>query len=273
MAFSANSATVAQWLVIAPLCGLSSARFAPLTMQDQAETCATQAKPSGAPSDFVTACTAAILARGIIYYKNAPGDCGSPTAIVPGETQEIASGISAMAGAIPLPGIGSFVNAIVGIFGASHTAAVQTEQSTICQVAGVINQCFAYYDAQVRSGTISPSTAIAGMQAYIAQVSEQLQTIEKPCNAACVYQGQLAAQVLFLNYYYPAIAPADIFSSAPGAAPSQLGTAPGGVIAQGEGVAVGLLGPAATKLGLSTETLLLILLALLAVFGVGYALL
>ena len=273
MAFNASTATLPGWLAIAPLCGLPIANFAPSSFEEIAQTAATQSTPPGAPSVFVVPCTASLMARGIIYYKNAPGDCGRATTIVPGDTQEIASGISAMAGAIPLPGIGSFVQAITNIFGAAHTAAVQTEQATICQVAGVINQVFAYYDAQVKSGAISPSTAYVGLQAYIAQVNEQLSSIAKKCDAACVYMAQLAAHSIFVQSYYPAIAPVGLFSGAPGAAPATGSSSPGGVIATGEGIATGLLSPLTAATGLSASVIGIILLALFALFGLGYWLL
>jgi hypothetical protein len=279
MAFNASTATLAQWLAIAPACGLPAKNFAPASFYDQAITCATNAKPPGAPADFVSACTPALIARGIIYYKNVPGDCGTPTQIQPSiaaseenTALSAVSGIASMTGAA-IPGIGPFLSSIIGIFGQAHAQAVANEQSTICQVAGIINQAIAYCDSLVVSGKISPATAYAGLQAYIAQVTTQLQSIEKKCNAACVYQGQLAAHAAFAQTYYAALAPAAAFTSAPGAAPSQLGEIPGGVIAVGEGVAVSVFQPAANALGISTESFLFILLALIALFGIGLAVL
>ena len=289
MAFNANTATLAQWLAIAPLCGLPAANFAPPSFYADALTAAKNNVPPGAPSDFVAACQPALIARGIIYYKIAPGDCGRATPLGLGNaqlTQEAGSaassgisiaaqlagagsGIASMAGAV-LPGIGIAVQAITSIF-AAHAQAVANEQKTICSVAAVINQAFAYYDGLVKKGKLSPSAAIAGMQTFISQVNGQLQTIEKKCNAACVYEGQLAAHVTFLNSYYPAIAPASIFSAAPGASVLSLGGVPGGVLRVGESVATGLLAPVATALHTSTSALGLILLVLIAIFAVGYA--
>lgn len=235
--------TTAQWnnvadiLAIAPLCGLPVANFAPLAYQAQAEVSAQKNLPPGAPSDWVSVCTASLLARGIVYYKNVPGDCGTPTQIntenaqLAGAAGQVASGIASMAGAA-LPGIGVFVSAIQSIF-AAHAAAVANEQKTICAVAGVINQVFAYYDNLVKRGALSPSAAYTGMQTFLAQANAQLQTIEKKCNAACVYQGILAAHADFVVSYYPAIAPNQASAHAPGAPPSSSGTTPGGVIQVG----------------------------------------
>jgi hypothetical protein len=271
MAFNAQTATLAEWLAAAPLCGLPAKNFAPSQFWTQAQTCATNAVPPGAPAIFVVPCTAALIARGIIYYKNNPGDCGVQTQIQPSTSEQAldnVAGIASMTGAV-VPGIGPFLSQIIGIFGANHAAAVANEQATICQVAGIINQAIAYVDSLVVSGKISPATAVAGLQSYIAQVTTQLQTIEKKCNAACVYEAQLAAHAAFASTYYQAIAPVAAFVSAPGAAPSQLNGTPGGVIATGEGVAVATLQPAANALGVSTDTLFLILLVIGLLFGIG----
>jgi hypothetical protein len=272
MTFNAQTATLAEWLAAAPLCGLPAKNFAPSSFWEQAQVCAQNATPPGAPAIFTVPCTASVIARGIIYYKQNPGDCGLATQIQPSATTTDAvtavSGIASMTGSV-IPGIGPFLDQIIGIFGANHAAAVANEQATICQVAGIINQAIAYCDSLVISGKISPATGYAGLQAYVAQVKTQLQTIEKKCNAACVYEAQLDAHVAFAQSYYAAIAPASAFVSAPGAPPQQLGGTPGGVIAVGEGVAVNVLGPTAAKLGISTETFLFILLALVVLFGIG----
>lgn len=282
MAFNSSTASVSGWLGIAPLCGLPASRFVPASLQSQAATVAARHVPPGAPSDWVTVATASLIARGIIYFKNAPGDCGLGTQIQPSETTQIGQGISAMAGAA-LPGIGPFLNAIVGIFGAAHNAAVANEQATICQVASIINQVFAYYDQQVILGNISASNAYTGMQSYLAQVNEQLQTIEKKCNAACVYQGILAAHADFVQSYYPAIAPIvaaqatapgqPIVTSGPGGTLALEGAPGGAPVATGGGVVVNALQPVAAAAGVSTSSLALILVVLVALFAIGWAVL
>lgn len=223
------SGSVAAQLAIAPACGLPAINFAGPSFLSDAQTCAQNAKPPGSPADFVVVCTAQLMARGIIYYKQAPGDCGSPTQIDP-STEDIAVGIGSMVGS-QIPGIGPFVagiGSIFGAFGAAHQQAVETEQATICKVAGLVNQLFAYYDALVRAGKVSPSVAYTGIQSFISQLNAQLQTIYKSCNASCVYQGVLSAHAAFVQIYYPAIAPVSFFQTKPASPPSQWGTNPGG---------------------------------------------
>lgn len=171
-----------------------------------------------------------------------------------------------MAGAV-LPGIGIAVQTISQIF-AHHAEAVANEQKTICSVLAVMNQVIGYYDKQVRAGNLSPSAAYAGMQNFIGQVDEQLSTIEKPCNSACVWTGVLQAHADFCQSYYPAIAPLGLFSHAPGGAPSLLDSVPGGVILSGGAAKV------LSSLGLSSSSsmsaALVILVVILAIVAIGW---
>lgn len=242
--------TVQDYLNNAPSVGLLSSNFVPASFRSQCGSVAQNSVPPGAPATFITACTASLIIRGILYFKSNPGDCGSPTQLNLTDatlTQEsgaaasagvklasslagAGSGIASMAGAV-LPGIGVAVSAITQIF-ANHAQAVAREQSTICSVANIINQVIPYYDNLVRRGQISPSTAYAGMQTFLNQVNAQLASIEKTCDAACVYQGILKAHSQFVQMYWPQIAPAQAVAHAPGAPPASI-TAPGGVVAVG----------------------------------------
>jgi hypothetical protein len=237
MSFSAPT-TVAGWVALGPTNGLNALNNVPQSMWAQALLSAQRKVPAG-PSNAgrVIGCQAFIIVRGLIYYKNNPGDCGTATqtidlgAQIAGAAGQLATGIAAMAGAV-LPGIGIAVAAIQDIF-ASHQAAVTDEQTTICKVAGIINQVIPYYDNLVRTGQLDPSDAAAGMQTYINQVNEQLDTILKQCNAACVYSAVLAAHADFVQSYYPAIAPVQASAHAPGAPPVANNTSPGGVVQVG----------------------------------------
>jgi hypothetical protein len=231
-----NTATwsVQDWLNAAPACGLPTANFVPASLRTGKETdVANNSIPPGAPSDFATVCQASLIARGIIYFKSNPGDCpvvtplGITNAQLTGLAGQTAAGIASLAGTT-LPGIGVAVSAIQAIF-ANHAQAVATEQEVICSVAGIVNQVFAFYDAAVAQGKLSPTTAYAGMQTYLAQVTGQLDAIKKgTCDAACVYIGILTAHATYVQWYYPQIAPPQLSPAAPGAAPVAP-TTPGGV--------------------------------------------
>ena len=150
--------------------GLPASNFVPQSLRSIASSVAQNSVPSKAPSTFVTACTASLICRGIIYFKSNPGDCGSPTGLdlenaqltglagnaasaglsVASKIAGAASGISGIAGAA-LPGIGIAVQVLTQIF-ANHAAAVADEQTTICKVALLINQVIPFMITQSEGG-------------------------------------------------------------------------------------------------------------------------
>lgn len=203
-------------------------------------------KPASAPSDFPIACEAMLRARGLIYYKNNPGDCGAPPPVagfgsgqIVGLSGTAASGVigglgaaGAISGAATL-GIGTAITlAVAGIEGifAHHAQAVANEQSTICAVAGYFNPLIKQIDNAVRSGAITASEGVVFMQQIAQQAINGLSSIMKVCNAACVYVGVLKAHIDFVSYFYPKISPPiSIGANNPGGAPDYFGTPPGGV--------------------------------------------
>lgn len=270
MSVDTKNWTVQDWLNVAPASGLPPSNFVPESLRATCASIAQKHKPASSPANFVTACTACLIARGLIIWKNSPGDCGSPTQVDYSDVQavqSIASGISQMAGA-SLPGIGAAVKIVTDIF-AHHDQAVANEQATNCAVANIVNSVLNHYDRLVANGNMSPSTAYAGMQSYLGQVRAKLATIEKTCNAACVWAGVVDAHSDFVQTYYPALAPVGFFSHAPGAPPSNFGTAPGGVIQVGGGLAASLpsgSGSVSGGLTISTNELILGLGALVLIF-------
>jgi hypothetical protein len=252
-------------LAEAPLYGLPAANFVPADFRNQCLTVAQRNAPPGATADFVENCRVMLIARGLMARHKVPGDCASPVSVDFSDVQitqgagEIANGIASMAGTA-LPGIGFAIRTIQNIF-AHHDIAVANEQKVICQVAGIINQVIAYYDRQVRSGALAPSTAYAGMQRFFAQCNAQLSTIYKKCNASCQYEGFIAAHSDFVQSYYPYLAPVQFGAHAPGAAPTVNGTTPGGVLQIGSAI----LNPIEQAVSGFSSTGQLILLGLAAV--------
>ncbi len=250
--------TLQGWIALGTYMGLNPANYAPSQFWNAANASVVKnlhSASSTPPPAQIAQAQSMLIVRGLIYQKKSPGDCGTYTTLDFGNVDltegagkaasgilsglsQVSSGIASFAGAA-LPGIGIAVQAITQIF-ANHAAAVADEQTTLCHVAAVINQVIPYYDAQVKSGAIDPSTAYTGVQQFIAQVNAALQQIYKSCNAACVYMSILAAHADFLTTYYPAIAPRQIAPNKPGAAPSSIiTTAPGGVPQVGNTLGVG----------------------------------
>src|SRR5262249_7036679 len=99
--------------------------------------------PTGGKNGWVTCLVAAfIITRRVIYSKNTPGDCGAQVRPQLGTTGLVTVGLGNAAVADPEPiskGILSGLAAIGGVFTAHHVQAVQTEQNTLCDVAGKYN--------------------------------------------------------------------------------------------------------------------------------------
>jgi hypothetical protein len=280
---NACTATVEQFLQLGPNYGLPAANYVPASLRSQAAIVAARNPPAnpnsvhyqGKVCPTINASTANLIMRGLLYWRTDYVPCSKSVPLdlsgaqITGEVGSIAIGIASMAGT-SIPGIGPAIAAIKSIF-QHHALAVAKEQDTICSVAGVINQVLAHLDAQVLNGTISPSTASAGLQTYIAQVSEQLATITtaNPCNAGCVMQSYLAAHADFAQSYYPAIAPLSFFSSAPGGFPSSLSGIPGGIIQVGEKIVN--LPLAALGINATANQLFAVLVVVILLIVVGLA--
>jgi hypothetical protein len=233
-------------------CGASAQGLLPYDATDintkAIQAAVASATPNGAPSSFKVVAEAMLRSGGLIYYKSNPGDCGTPSPI-PGIGVPQIAGLSGSAGSGVVGGLGAAgiisgpltlgigaaitvgVGAIEQIF-AHHSEAVANEQATICAVVNFFNKYKKQIDVAVQTGQISPDQ---GAQ-YLIQIANQAQTglssIEKTCDAACVYAAICQAFMNFCHTWYDSIAPAGyIFPQQPGGAPTAMGTPPGGVTA------------------------------------------
>lgn len=188
--------TVQEWLAIT---GHTYDPNDPLTSVYQSV--AANNNPSHAPSGNPALIEACLRVRGMIYWKNSYGDCGTATRVAPSATQ--IAGVATKG----IPVIGSVISNILGLFGAGHAQAVATEQSTICDVANKCNSAIPQIDAAVASGALSVQDAISTMQKAMTMLIAELGTIKKDCNAACVYTSVCQAHADFAKTYYPSIAP------------------------------------------------------------------
>ena len=198
---------------------------------------------------FVAPCSANLRARGLIYYKKTPGDCGSGNAPssgfssgqIVGLSGQAASGVIGglgVAGVLTGPatlGIGTAVSlAVAGIseIFSHHATAVADEQSTICSVVNYFNPVCRQIDNAVANGQISPDQGVTYMRQVTQQAINGLQTIYKKCNAACYYIGYLRAHADFVSTFYPYLSPdgpTGLRAQAPGAAPTGTNNPPGAV--------------------------------------------
>jgi len=220
----------------------------PASFDSQYTIVAKRNRPSGTSPNFYIPCEANLRARGLIYYKSNPGDCGggslAPGGVSAGQIVGLsgvaASGVIGGIGAAGILsgaatfGIGSAVTlAVAGIqdIFAHHAQAVANEQATICKVANFFNPVLRQIDRAVEAGAISPDQGITYVRQLTMQAINGLQSIYKPCNAACYFIGYLRAHADLVSSLYSVIAPAatGIFAQAPGSAPVTFGTPPGGV--------------------------------------------
>lgn len=205
-----------------------------------------QSRPPSAPSGYNVVCEGMLRAGGLCYWKTNPGDCGAPQ-MIPGITSgqivglsgQAASGVTGalgvagvIGGAATL-GISAAVTVAVGAIEAvfsHHATAVANEQATICAVAGYFNAAKARIDNAVMLGAISPDAGVTYLRQVANQAKTGLASIQKTCDAACVYSAVIQA---FINYsvtWYDSIAPTTVIQAqAPGGPPTTWGTPPGGV--------------------------------------------
>jgi hypothetical protein len=278
--------TIQEWLAKAAQCGCAGRQNPNDPFASLYPTIADRNMPASSPQGlphFTAEMTASLIARGMIYYKNSPGDCGSPTSLDLTSASLAKSGgsvasaglsvglaaaqIGGAAAAGATAGLSVAISAIVEVFH-HHAQAVATEQETLCRMANIVNQVIPHVDALVANGTISPSDGEGQLANFVEQVNGQLQAIEKTCNAACFYQGILNAHADFAKSYYPALAPPQILAPlAPFSAPVSLYNSPGGVPAASLGIAHTLSGvPAVSGFVLTTQDLLLGGIVLLIIF-------
>jgi hypothetical protein len=181
-----------------------------------------------------------IRARGITYYKQNPGDCGSGSPVpsgfgsgqIVGLSGQAAGGIVSTlgaAGTLAGPatlGISTAISvAVAGIedIFAHHAQAVANEQATECAMQNYLNPAIRQIDKAVLSGQITDQQGIAFMNQVGNQAISGLQSIVKPGNLAYGTIGLIKSLMDFAYYYYPIISPIDQFTAnRPGQAPSTI---------------------------------------------------
>lgn len=157
---------------------------------------------------------ACLRTRAVLYYKNQPGDCGSPSQPNTGASDieagaQIGGAIASSFGAA-IPGLGSIISLITSIFEA-HAQAVATEQATLCQVSGQATQGIKAIDAAVIAGKITPAQGLQAMQQLSQICASGLSKIAKnSTDAANYYVGIMNAHSAFAPYYYAAVAPVGV---------------------------------------------------------------
>ena len=173
--------------------------------------------------DFMAQGEAFLRARTIAYMKKHPGDCGG--SFIPQGSNALqavklsqaalggASAIGTAVGATALSAVlgpltlGFSLGAIpFTLIEAHHAQAVQTEETTLCQLTGGFNVTAQAIEKAVRENQISERDADAYIENLSDNIVQGLEQIKKVCNAACYYQGFIRAyQDFCINFLYPNI--------------------------------------------------------------------
>lgn len=206
----------------------ASVPFAPPVVDDS--TLLNIAAGAGARSSDFTMCLAMafLKTRRMIYWRVTPGDCGTKNIDVSGLTateanlESLGGGIGAKLLAVPDPtmvtkaagAILTGLSSIFGVFTQAHIQAVQTEETTLCQVSIKYNGTMQEIENAVAAGRLSPDNANAFMDELQQQLDPVLTSIAKKCcgqgscDAACGFRIALRAlQTFNKKYVFPALAP------------------------------------------------------------------
>lgn len=196
--------------------------------------------PSGPqPGDcswFPSEVAAHMIARGILYYKKSPGDCGKTTALGSNLSSGLkysqlglgsvaaasstpalvgAAGLTAAtAGAIGLAtfGVGLAIVPVMAIV-QHHIQAVAKSEGTICAVAGASLEAIPQIDVMVAQGKLTAQQGVDALAQLITQLKTALEPVSgigksgHPCNAGCCYQAILDCHLDFAKIWYPELSP------------------------------------------------------------------
>lgn len=167
-----------------------------------------------------------LSANRLIYCKQSPGDCGTPTQPqVPGAARPLAIGAQALsttAGVAGLvaptaaitaglgvatAGVGLLLLPIFAIFG-HHAQAVAIEQDTLCQVSLAWDGFALAAETFIPSGELPVQDALQQLDQAHQRLVQALAAIEKPCNAACGYHRILDALKMWnAEFIFPRLQP------------------------------------------------------------------
>jgi hypothetical protein len=231
-------------------------------------------------SHFQSLCEACLRARGFLYYKVSPGDCGTVTPVQNGTAVGLNLGVQAGSSAISavsaltgtasaaLGAVTAGAGSVVGIIASLFTAkaqAIKAQQDATCTSMQAVNATIPQLDYYVRTGQASLEDGITAIQGIAAQVLSLLESTfqSSGCNEPCYYEAIMKAHVDFAtNFYYPTLS-----EDVPPTAPAKVsGTAPASTVAAAVQNAPGspmLVGSPKTPFQLTTADLLL------AIAGLG----
>ena len=125
---------------------------------------------------------------------------GSKTGAIEAASGAAVMKIAAATGpAAPFVAIGGAILSLIGMIGAHHAAAVQNEQTILCQAVPATNAALAQVMQDVQSGTYSAAQGAQYLQQIQSAFNSAVQPITKSCNEACGLSKELAAIVIAMT--------------------------------------------------------------------------
>ena len=101
--------------------------------------------------------------------------------------------------AAPFVAVGAGLLQLFGALFGAHAGKVAKEQQVECAAVPAANDALQAIDQAVQNGTITPASAISGLQNLLAQFTQQVSSIvqmsSSQCNAGCVWTKTLQAIV------------------------------------------------------------------------------
>jgi hypothetical protein len=176
---------------------------------------------AGARSADFTMCyaVACLKTRRLIYYKVNPGDCGTRNFDLNSSQLGVSAGLSVGAKVDPEPISKTILTGLATVFGgftAAHAKAVQTEETTLCQVSANYNAAATQIEIAVQQGALSTDDASQLLSQIAGQLDPVLATIYKPCNFSCGFRIALKALVAYnTQIVFPALAPHAVAGAPP----------------------------------------------------------
>lgn len=175
-------------------------------------------------NNFAEAC---MRSRAILFCNQSPGDCGvssqsleasntaqfvgqiGSTGIEAAQTVGTLAKLTGTAASIlgsVTAGAGFVLSAIVSAF-QRHAQAVANQSHALCELAPEMTQNIAEIDASVAAGRDSATDAANAIAQLAAEFQNAIASLEKNCNAFCMYHALIECVSAITPYYYEALPP------------------------------------------------------------------
>lgn len=184
-------------------------------------------------NNFAEAC---MRARAVLFCNSSPGDCeggqviigadnstsrlvgtignlGIQGAQIGGELAGLTGAALGTLGAVTA-GAGFVLSAVISAF-QQHAQAVARQATALCELAPEMSGYILQIDGAVQSGEITIAQAQGGIAQLATAFQNAIASLEKNCNAFCMYRALIQCVSDITPFYYQAVAPLASAPSSP----------------------------------------------------------